>query len=135
MRLLDLVFDGFLHHDRLLVHLPVSFVEAGEENLIEGGVCCADDDLNGGDEEITNQLPSQESSASLESTFTAINAWGGLSTRAAAFRAAAFFSASIATLFLSSCVQEQAVVTGAGSLCSAASCPSRPTKASQHATA
>ena len=31
---------------------------------------------------------------------TAINAWGGLSTRAAAFRAAAFFSASIATLFL-----------------------------------
>ena len=28
---------------------------------------------------------------------TAINAWTGLSTRAAAFRAAAFFSASIAT--------------------------------------
>merc|ERR1719237_549921 len=52
MRLLDLVFDGFLHHDRLLVHLPVSFVEAGEENLIEGGVCRADDDLNGGDEEV-----------------------------------------------------------------------------------
>merc|ERR550534_1407581 len=52
MRLLDLVFDGFLHYNRLLVHLPVSFVEAGEENLVEGGVCCADDDLNGGDEEV-----------------------------------------------------------------------------------
>merc|ERR1719249_616271 len=112
MRLLDLVFDGFLHHDRLFVHLPVSFVEAGEENLIEGGVCCADDDLNGGDEEINQPTAEPRSSASFESIFTAINAWGGLSTRAAAFRAAAFFSASIATLFLSSCAQGQAVVTG-----------------------